>query len=244
MNINLLKNLIGEKIVRLFLIVYLFSIHTNCKETEDNMGFFERLFGNKELQSKSKLSFIDVSNLEKTSEMLDEDLYWEIIDKSLKNTSNQNEQEKYLTAELNKLTLKQIIGFNLRTEELHSDTYTSEMWCSAYVLRRGCGDDSFDYFRYWLISRGKNAYYKTKNNPDDLIEFVIEGEEDYDFESFSLIPLTVFEEKTGKELYDFVEYKLDNKESRRFDIQFNWQEEDPLSMQKICPKLFEKFWNK
>ena len=241
MNLDLIRKLIDIKIVRLFLIVNLIFIYTNCTKSEDNMGIFDKLFGKNEQQSNTRSSLIDISHLEKTSKMLDEDLYWEIIDKSLKNTSNQDEQEKYLIAEISKLNLHEIIGFKLRTEELHSDTYTSEMWCAAYVLRGGCGDDSFDYFLYWLISRGKNAYYKTQNNPDDLIDFVIEGEEDYDFESFSYIPIDVFEKKTGKELYDYVEYELDSKESGRPDIDFNWNDEDPESMKKICPRLFERF---
>jgi hypothetical protein len=60
--------------------------------------------------------------IEKTSEMLNEDVYWELIENSLKNTNNQEKQEKFLIKELKKLSLKDIIGFRVRTDKLLFET--------------------------------------------------------------------------------------------------------------------------
>ena len=127
------------------------------------MGFFSKLFGGIQKSSNSN------SDLEKTSEMLAEDLYWEIVDQSLKNSKDQNEQEKFLIKEISKLTPKQMIGFRLRTDQLLYDTYNSEMWCASYLMNDGSSDDGFEYFRNWVISRGNEVYYQAKENPDTLI---------------------------------------------------------------------------
>jgi hypothetical protein len=119
----------------------------------------------------------------KTAEMLDEDLYWQIVYRSLEETEDQEEQEQFLIKEIGGLTPKQMIGFRLRTDQMLYDTYNSENWCAGYIMNGGCSDDGFEYFRNWVISRGKEVYYKAKENPDSLFTEVEDGKE-YDFESF------------------------------------------------------------
>src|SRR5690349_10122594 len=102
------------------------------------------------------------NNLTRTSEMLEENLYWQIIEDSLKNSENQDEQQEYLVNRLQELTPVEIIGFRLRTDKLLYDTYNSAMWCAGYIMNGGCSDDGFEYFRNWVISRGKDVYDKAK----------------------------------------------------------------------------------
>lgn len=222
------------------LILTLFSCST--KDKKNDMGIFDKLFGNKKTENKT-LNF-DTSQLKKTSEMLDEDLYWSIINKSLKNTKNQDDQEQFLIKEIVKLNPEQIIGFRLRTDKLLYDTYNSEIWCAGYIMNGGCSDDSFEYFRNWIISRGKETYYNSKQNPDNLIDEVVEGEDYYDFESFWYVALEAFNKKTSKDLYDYIDYdNFKTCEGNYPQFEFNWEEENPDSMKKLCPKLFEQFWN-
>lgn len=203
------------------------------------MGIFDKLFGKK---GNSKASS-DASQLEKTDEMLDEILYWSIIEKSLLDSNNQDAQEQFLINEIGNLTPKEMIGFRLRTDQLLYDTYNSEMWCAGYIMNGGCSDDSFEYFRNWIISRGKDVYYKAKENPDSLISEFIEGEEEYDFESFWYVGLEAFNLKTGKDLYDYIDDNFKTNEGNYPKFEFTWEEESPESIKKICPKLFNKMWN-
>lgn len=206
------------------------------------MGLLDRLFGKTEKSGETPKIQIDTTQLEKTAEMLDEDKFWEIINKSLQSTKNQDAQEEYLITEIAKLTPKEIIGFRLRTDYLLYQTYNSEMWCAGYIMNGGCSDDGFEYFRCWVISRGKNTYYNTKTNPDYLINEVIEGAEFYDFESFWYVALEAFKRKTGKDLYDYIDDEnFKTKEGSYPQFEFTWQEEKPESMKKICPKLYAKF---
>ncbi len=110
------------------------------------------------------------------------------------------------------------------------------MWCAAYIINDGASDDGFEYFRYWLISAGKEVYYKAIANPDSLADIVEEGNV-YDFESLAYVSVEAFENKTGQELYDYIEtisYTTP-------DFEFNWQEDDLQSQKTICPRLCAKF---
>lgn len=203
------------------------------------MNLFDKLFGKKE-NTKPTNNF-DKAQLVKTAEMLDEDLYWTIIDSSLKVTNNQEDQEHYLIKEIEKLTPKEIIGFRLRTDKLLYDTYNSDMWCAAYIMNGGCSDDVFEYFRNWVISRGKETYYKAKENPDYLVNELIDDAEFYDFESFWFVALEAFEHKTGQNLYDYIdEENFRTREGNYPEIKITWDEDNPESIKKICPQLFSK----
>lgn len=206
------------------------------------MGIFDKLFGKKE-QDKKETPKTFNQEIEKTNEMLDETIFWNIVDASVKNTKNQDEQERLLVKKIEKLTPKQMIGFRLRTDKLLYDTYNSEMWCAGYIMNGGCSDDGFEYFRNWIISRGQDTYYKAKENPDSLISEFVEGEEYYDFESFWYVALTAFENKTGKELYDYIADDFKTNEENYPNFRFTWKEEEPETMKAICPRLFEKMWN-
>jgi hypothetical protein len=206
------------------------------------MGIFDKLFGKKRNQSESQQ--IDPLQMEKSAEILNEDLYWQIIDRSLSGTRNQAGQTKFLIREIEKLTPTEMIGFRLRTDKLLYDTYSSEIWCAGYIMNGGCSDDMFEYFRNWIISRGKGTYYKAKDNPDSLIGEVKTNAEYYEFESFWYVALDAFKHKTGKDLYDFIDYdKFTTREGKYPQFEFTWEEENPESMQKICPKLFESLWD-
>jgi hypothetical protein len=218
-------------IVTTFLMLS-FSIKTN-----NQMGIFDKLFGKKETPKTNN------QEIEKTSEMLDEAIFWNIVDSSVRNTKTQDEQERFLVQEIEKLTPKQIIGFRLRTDKLLYDTYNSEMWCAGYLMNGGCSDDGFEYFRNWIISRGKETYYKAKENPDTLISEFTEGVDFYEFEGFWYVALTAFENKTGKDLYDYIAEDFKTNEGNYPNFEFTWKEEEPETMKAICPKLFEKMWN-
>jgi len=200
------------------------------------MGLLDKLFPKKgEPQSEA-------FQLAKTAEMLDEDLFWQIIDKSLKKTEDQDSREQYLIKEIEKLTPTEMIGFRLRTDKLLYDTYTSELWCAGYIMNGGCSDDMFEYLRNWIISRGKETYYNAKVNPDSLIAEVSEELDYYEFEGFWYVALNAFKNKTQKNLYDFIDNeKFTTSEGKYPQFEFTWEEEDPESMRKVCPLLFDNF---
>ncbi|GIZ08218.1 DUF4240 domain-containing protein [Flavobacterium sp. UMI-01] len=185
----------------------------------------------------------DSIHFQKSAEMLDETIYWELIDKTVKANLSQEDQELFLTNELEKLSPKEIIGFRLRTDKLLFDSYTSDLWCAAYIMNGGTTDGGFDYFRCWIISKGKEAYYNALANPDSLINLVKDGQNAYEFEGFWFVAMNAFLNKTDHEIYNFIDYDTFVTNDEHYPLlTFNWNVDEPKTMSKICPVLFQKLW--
>ena len=188
----------------------------------------------------------ELAELKPTAEMMDEEQFWAIVQTAVDEAGN--DEDEYLEVvkrELSKLSLKEMIGFRLRTDKLLYDSYTSEMWCAGYLMNGGCSDDGFEYFRLWVISRGRKVYEAAMANPDNLIDYIDDDAEMdfFEFELFWYVALEAFEEAVDAELYDYVDDdNFKTCEGNYPNFEFNWEEDDPESMQKLCPRLFEKFW--
>ena len=188
----------------------------------------------------------ELADLKPTAEMMDEEQFWAIVQTAVdKAGDDEDEYLEVVKRELSKLSLKEMIGFRLRTANLLYDSYTSEMWCAGYLMNGGCSDDGFEYFRLWVISRGRKVYEAAMANPDNLIDYI--GDDDemdfFEFELFWYVALEAFEEAVDAELYDYVDDdNFKTCEGNYPNFEFNWEEDEPESMQKLCPRLFEKFW--
>ena len=187
----------------------------------------------------------ELAELKPTAEMMDEEQFWAIVQTAVDEAGN--DEDEYLEVvkrELSKLSLKEMIGFRLRTDKLLYDSYTSEMWCAGYLMNGGCSDDGFEYFRLWVISRGRKVYEAAMANPDNLIDYIDDDDEMdfFEFELFWYVALEAFEEAVDAELYDYIDDEnFKTCEGNYPNFEFNWEEDEPESMQKLCPRLFEKF---
>ena len=187
----------------------------------------------------------ELAELKPTAEMMNEEQFWAIVQKAVDEAGD--DEDEYLEVvmhELSKLSLKEMVGFRLRTDKLLYDSYTSEMWCAGYLMNGGCSDDGFEYFRLWVISRGRKVYEAALANPDNLIDYIAEDAEVdfFEFELFWYAAIDAFEEATEADLYDYIdEDNFTTREGNYPNFEFNWDEEDPESMKKLCPRLFERF---
>ena len=176
-------------------------------------------------------------DLEIVSQPMEEDRFWAIIANSKSAASSESELLDQLYQRLDQLPLSDVVAFNLRSNLLMAASYTSELWCAAYIMNRGCGDDGFEYFRSWLISQGRDIYTAAVESADSLVEQLDDRVEEYGFEGFLYIPYQVFTDKTQADLLDY----QDSKDLKYVEFEFNWEEDDPASMKKICPRLYEHF---
>lgn len=187
----------------------------------------------------------ELAELKPTAEMMNEDQFWAIVQKAVDEAGD--DEDEYLEVvmhELSKLSLKEMVGFRLRTDKLLYDSYTSEMWCAGYLMNGGCSDDGFEYFRLWVISRGRKVYEAALANPDNLIDYIAEDADMdfFEFELFWYAAIDAFEEATDADLYDYIDDdNFTTREGNYPNFEFNWDEEDPESMKKLCPRLFERF---
>lgn len=195
------------------------------------MGLFDKLFGR-----AKKPELLKIKNFTSSDKLMDEEMFWKII-KTTKDNSNGDyeQQQEELANELRKLTPDDIILFGNRFRFFRGQANTWELWGAIYIIHGGCGDDSFNDFREWVIGQGKDFYYKTIQNPESLVEVETEKIEDVEWEGLGYVPSTVFEELTGQEMpYPFQE---------NHDTTGNEWEEESDDLKNMFPKLYAKYPN-
>jgi hypothetical protein len=66
------------------------------------------------------------------------------------------------------------------------------------IIEDYVSDDTYLYFRCWLIGHGKTAYTETLKNPDYLATIANKGDE-CDWEGIMYVATNAYSKKTGKE---------------------------------------------
>ena len=171
--------------------------------------------------------------------------FWYILQCAKKSTHNDEALASYVIETLSKRNIESILGFDYWFSKFFYNSYTADLWCAAFIAKGGCDDDDFDYFRAWMIGQGEQVYTSAVTDPDSLVDVF----EQVNIEGTTNEPLLIaaskaYEEKTGGGQGAFYklldEYETDFGSFRK--LKFAWNPEIPESMQKVCPKIYEKFW--
>lgn len=64
----------------------------------------------------------------------------------------------------------EICSFQGHLQDRMAESYDWRLWGAAYLARGGCSDDSFDYFREWLITQGQATFERILQDPDSLAD--------------------------------------------------------------------------
>jgi hypothetical protein len=135
-----------------------------------------------------------------TENLMDEEMFWQVIKHSKSKCKGGYQiQCQFLTQNLSKLSSKEIIQFDRTFGILMAKSYSYKLWEAAYSLNGGCSDDSFEYFRSWLIAQGKNKFYWTLKYPRLLL---LIGVKDFieNYEGMAYCAMEAYQEKTGNSL--------------------------------------------
>jgi hypothetical protein len=122
---------------------------------------------------------------------MDNDRFWALIERA--RTADE------LQAELVSLSEADFAGFERRHDEVFHGSYDWRLWAAAYLIGHGCSDDEFDYFRAWLISRGRDTFTTALADPDSLAE--LEMGDGSEWEDWMSPTMTVIHARTGR--YEF-----------------------------------------
>lgn len=135
---------------------------------------------------------------------LDEDGFWKLVDHSAALESNPDAQIADLQAGLRRLNPEQIAGFEKVFDATMRKSYTWDLWGAAYLANHGASDDGFEYFRCWLISKGRATFERVSADPDVLAALLAAEETggDLEFEKFAYVAREVWAEKTGRDWND------------------------------------------
>jgi hypothetical protein len=172
------------------------------------------------------------------ADLMDENRFWKTIQTTIDESyGNKEKQIDSLSKQLHQLTGKEIIEFNKIFETYVVKAYTWGLWGVAYIIGGGCSDDDFINFRYWLISKGKDVYYKVLSNPESIadIDLNIEDEMDIFFEEFGYVADNVYEDKFNAEIIDPEIYDPEEPSGNE------WKENKD-ALRKMFPITFSKYW--
>jgi len=104
-------------------------------------------------------------------------LFWNTIEQARKSAGSADEMPPWLIQHLGGLEESSIVGFQAQLREAMDVSYDARLWLAAVVMMNGCGDDSFDYFRAWLIAQGREVFEVALNDPESLNSIAsIDGE--------------------------------------------------------------------
>ena len=128
-----------------------------------------------------------------------QDFFWNIIEQAKSLAENDIEQRPVALKQiLMGQTAEQIQRFEQIYREKLLEAYRWELWGAAYVIQGGCSDDSFDYFRDFLISEGQQIFAQALKSPDDLAH--IDLPDDVELEDFRYAIGDAYEAVTGQGL--------------------------------------------
>ena len=174
---------------------------------------------------------------------MSEDDFWKIIERSLNECGEDEYQDDCLESILIEHSAEEIINYYQIYEFLHSNAYRGDIWAAGMLLNGGHGsDDGYRYFRNWLISCGKDVYYRTLNNPDSLVTVDVDlsedGQPDAEYEEFSYVPVIAYEKVTGgKDLYDYLGDGYTDDDSKWGNENY----EDNKWLEQNLPQLWKKY---
>lgn len=115
---------------------------------------------------------------------------------------DQERQLAAITAELDRLSPDQLVAFKVWLGDQMQRANRWDLWGAAYVMCGGCGDDSFEYFRAWLLGQGRQAFDRAIEDPETLADLSVRDPEfECEFESLIYVAADVYEQKTGSDLY-------------------------------------------
>ena len=168
--------------------------------------------------------------------MMDEREFWRLIDRSREAANGDVErQSAELRALLEGRSREELEGFARRYETLEWESYHWDVWAAGYLLAGGMSDDSFDYFREWLITRGERIFRMALEDADALADALPPTEdEDLEAEGFGWSVKELYEEKFGEEMPIF-----DDVEPRGEPAGEDW-DEDEAELKARFPRLWAR----
>jgi hypothetical protein len=89
----------------------------------------------------------------------------------------------------------QLLNFEKILVTKVNELNTWEHWALAFIVRRGCGDDAFDYFKAWAVSKGRLAFDAIKYLKED--ELVSIFDEDPQLEELYYLAKKIYEIATS-----------------------------------------------
>jgi Protein of unknown function (DUF4240) len=168
-----------------------------------------------------------------------EDQFWEIIGRTTKYQADTRKQSEALKTELRALSAEEIQHFETTFDTVMKRSYTWDLWGADYVVHGGASDDAFEYFRCWLISKGRGVFERVSADPDSLADLLApDSQGALEYEDFAYVARDVWGEKAGRPSGEMPNASAmihsDEPSGEPFD-------EDEAALAARYPKLWNRF---
>ena len=121
---------------------------------------------------------------------------WSLVEESkAKHPNKFDAQMNYLTHRLSTLTNEEIIGFEATLKEKVIELWDYNVKSLYQIVQdEYLSTDGFIYYRFWIVSNGRDFFQRAKANPDLLAD---EIQATYDGEGLMVVADNAFELKNG-----------------------------------------------
>jgi len=168
---------------------------------------------------------------------MDINKFWAIVDQC-----KDAEHPELAVAELlDGLPIEEVMEFGYYLEWMEIHAFRADIWCAAYLLNGGCGDDGFTYFIRGLIAQGRDLFERTLKNPEHLQVLWGNG----DIEAYAkkmgistCEALELISEKVGATNFDLY---IDGQPFVRPEMD-EWDFEDEIENRKRLPELSQLYY--
>ncbi|MES2109896.1 MAG: DUF4240 domain-containing protein [Bacteroidota bacterium] len=133
---------------------------------------------------------------------MDEKEFWKIIDYAFYTSGGSTKAEgDIIIQKLSQYTPEQIVDFEiiLCKKIIAADDY--KIVAIDKIIDGSVSDDTYLYFRCWLIGLGQKTFEQTIKDPDSLADVIEKGVVP-DFEDLLFVSTTAYQNKTGKKEED------------------------------------------
>lgn len=173
---------------------------------------------------------------------MNEQIFWELIDKARKApNSNFETQCVTLTELLSAYTAEEIVAYEHILLDKIEEASSWPIMAATFVVSSFISDDTYEDFRAWLVGQGKENFYKALKDPNEICNMLTPKEAlDLGGEYMLFAGANAWLEKTGKENEDEFYELLQHPEEKEVDQQWPETKEEYRS---LFPKLYDMFWN-
>jgi hypothetical protein len=130
---------------------------------------------------------------------MSDDRFWALIQAATAYENDPDRQLAALRAGLAPLSVEEVEQFESTFDAQLQRSYSWDLWGAAYLVHGGASDDEFEYFRCWLISKGRAVFEKVRVDPDSLADLLAPNTQGVlQFEPFAYVARKVWGEKVGR----------------------------------------------
>ena len=193
----------------------------------------EQNIKSKSQPSNNKEKTINLTSAYSTKQIMDEDEFWKLIEKSrIVANNNYQLQCDSLKTILLKLEPTEIQKFDNTFSALVDAAYDYKLWGATNVINGDCNTDDFDNFIQYLIGYGKEKFYQSIKDPESCVSWIKSNNED-NSDGLQHAAKSAHRQKTGKYPSATIQPKFKLK-GIPFTLDYD-------TLIKLYPKLAKKF---